>query len=103
MWGRKYTVGGILTLLAALFVLLQGVSAAHEVHHGPEPHSHEGVLCSFSILQEKQEDECLTPPDEAYIFIPKVYYDGVLPAEKSAAFSSIQARAPPPRAPPHYG
>ncbi len=85
-------------LIAALFLLLQGVASAHAGMNTLD-HDHDGVACSVTVMAE---DQAVAPEP--------VVIDTPIPAEQPAiahtlptaerVASRFEPRAPPPRGPP---
>lgn len=83
---------------AFLFVTLQGSALAHAAQYGDNTHEHNGVVCTVDAIAAEQ-DVSLPVPVSFNIPAPalaQLYAQAYV----SAAVTSPQGRAPPPRGPP---
>ena len=85
-------------LILALFVLMQGLAAAHASEHGHDPHEHDGVVCEIALIAE--ETDILLPPVPELPAPASVAEPVPAMSFHSADTPSPRSRAPPGRAPP---
>ena len=88
----------LLGAFIVLFFALQSFSLAHATSHGNEPHEHEGIACSITVLADDQMVIMPSPPifDSLEVELSETVYPGFT----SALYLKPQGRAPPPRGPP---
>lgn len=87
-----------LTFLAVWFLAAQSFSLAHASEHGENPHDHDGVVCTVTVLAEDSHGLLPEQPVTDYVLTTTaaLYHAGFT----SALYLKPQGRAPPPRAPP---
>jgi len=84
--------------MSVVFLLTQGFAQAHEVAHGDEDHSHDGVACEINLVAVEQIN--IAPPLPVFTpfkFVTKLNW--ITPLE-SGRPNTFDSRAPPPRGPP---
>ncbi len=84
-------------LFAVLFVLLQGLSAAHALQHGDNPHLHNGKQCAISVLQDR--DDVAVSPSPIAVPAHSTWCTSA-PFVKTQHTSTVAVNLPQPRAPP---
>lgn len=87
-------------LMAALFLILQGVSMSHAASYGSDPHEHDGVLCEVSLHNEAN---VIVPTPAAVPELPALQSSLIFVFETNftdAPTGLYRGREPPPRAPP---
>ncbi|WP_306252480.1 hypothetical protein [Parvularcula sp. IMCC14364] len=100
MW-RMYKAwnisGAFAALLAILLVSIQAVSAAHALEHGEDPHSHDGIPCSISILTDQDMEPVLPDNTSALVFARPASDQPVaeVTARCTTTLAHPSARAPP--------
>jgi len=93
---RSYHV--LVSLLAALFLLVQAGTWAHAAQYGDAPHEHDGVMCVVDAVTSEAACVLPIPPQSE-----PVANDQALPVFEpyvSVAYLTPPGRGPPPRSPP---
>ena len=90
----RWLIGVFLTL----FIGLQSYSIAHASEHGDEPHEHDGIACSVTVLAD--DHGVVLPTVPVFETVISDIAETAYPDFTSALYIRPQGRAPPPRGPP---